>query len=196
MVLSFEFCLSKAMKKCRKYLQQRRALILIIAVAFLFAIGAIYFVKHQIAEKAEAEIEVAKIDKRAPKIVSPEEVGAGKTGETKETLGGEEIVILPAELGGPPQVLPPAIFNGSGTIKEIKKDSLVVESTGYNFADQKPRDLILKFAENTITNVLGGTRQISFEGLTHLKVGDSITFESPENIRGKTEFEVTYVNKL
>jgi hypothetical protein len=169
-------------------------IVIVIIVILLFA-GAICLVKQErgkITPKKDAETEVSV----QTKTVAPAEVGAGKIGETKETLEGKEIVILPAELGGPPQVLPPAIFNSSGTIKEIKKDSLIVEGTGYNFADQKPRDLTLKFAENTVTNAQDGTKQIGFEGLTHLKVGDSITFESPENIRGKTEFEVTYVNKF
>ncbi len=166
--------------------------IIIPVLAMIFVLGVIAAVEYQNQESRERTIPAA-LPQRA---VSPEKVGAGKVGETKETLEGEEIIILPAELGGPPQVLPPAIFNASGAIKEIKKDSLVVEGTGYNFADQKQRDLTLEFTDNTVTNAQDKTRQIGFGGLAHLKVGDSITFESPENIRGKMEFEVSYVNKF
>ncbi len=166
---------------------------MIILIALLIIGNLVFFLKYQKAKNLN--LSLAK-ENLASEITSPEKVGAGKVGETKETLAGEEIVILPPELGGPPRVLPPAIFNESGTIKEIKNDSLILEGTGYNFADQKPRDLTLKFTENTVTNAQDRTKQFGFEGLTHLKVGDSITFESPENIRGKTEFEVSYVNKF
>jgi hypothetical protein len=175
--------------------QSKNTIAIVIAIiAILVLGGAVYLVKQKGKNASKEETEAAV--QVQSKIVTPEEQGAGKVGETKETLEGEEIVILPAELGGPPRVLPPAIFNESGQIKEVKEDSLVIAGTGYNFADQKPRDLTLKFSPNTVTNAQVGAKQIGFEGLTHLKVGDSITFESPENIRGKTEFDVTYVNKF
>jgi len=48
----------------------------------------------------------------------------------------------------------------------------------------------------------GNNRQIvfredeGFEGLKHLKIGDQISISSSENIRGKTEFTIDYINKL
>jgi len=168
-------------------------LIVVIIIVILITGNLIFFLKYQKAKNLELSQTKENL---ASELTSPEKLQAGKIGESEETFKGEKIVILPAEPGGPPRVLPPAIFNASGAIKEINKDSLVVSGTGYNFADQKPRDLTLKFADNTITNAGGKTKQIGLEGLTGLKVGDSITFESPENIRGKTEFEVSYVNKF
>ena len=93
---------------------------MIILIAVLIIGNLVFFLKYQRAKNLN--LSSAK-ENLASEIASPEKVGAGKIGETKETLEGEEIVILPAELGGPPRVLPPAIFNESGTIKEIKKDS-------------------------------------------------------------------------
>jgi len=34
------------------------------------------------------------------------------------------------------------------------------------------------------------------EGFQHLKTGESINISSPENIRGKNQFKVDYINKL
>lgn len=171
------------------------AFIIIIFAVLIFA-GILYFVKKEVSEKTASKENPKSEVAMTPKMATPKEVGAGNVGETKETLGGEKIVTLPPEVGGPPRVLPSAIFNESGKIKEIKKNSLIIEGTGYNFADQRPRDLTLKFTENTVTNAQDGTKQLGFQGLTYLKIGESISFESPENIRGKEEFEVTYVNKF
>jgi len=175
--------------------ESKKALTIII-IAILALAGLIYFVQRQTAEKPGPE-ETRKIEIPGKPSVAPEQIGAGKTGETEETLKGEETVVLPAEPGGPSRILPPAIFNESGKIKEIKKDSLIVEGTGYNFADQKPRDLTLKFTAATKTNSADRTKfWLGLEGLGQLEAGDKITFESPENIRGKTEFTVSYINKL
>ncbi len=182
-------------------MQESKKSLLIIIIAVALLAGLIFLVQYQKAQNSQikkgGKSEESKAVETPVPIVAPKDVGAGKTGETKETLKGEETVVLPPEPGGPPQILPPVIFNESGTIKEIKKDSLVIAGTGYNFADQKPRDLTLKFTAVTKTKTKDKTKfWLGFEGLKNLAVGDEINFESPENIRGKTEFEVSYINKL
>ncbi len=93
--------------------------------------------------------------------------------------------------------LPEAIFNSYGRIKEIKKDSIVIMGSGDNFSDQKSRELVLKYISDTRTNSKDRLQHwIGFEGLKQLKIGEEITFESPQNIKEKTDFEVSYVNKL
>ncbi len=181
--------------------ESKKALVITI-IAILVLAGIIYFVQHQKSKFSPQKgsgvtLETPGQTGIAAPSATPKEVGAGETGETEETLNGDEVVVLPAEPGGPPQVLPPAIFNESGTIKEIKENSLIIAGTGYNFPDQKPRDLTLKFMAATRTSSADRTKfWTGLEGLKQIKVGDKITFESPENIRGKTEFEVSYINKL
>jgi hypothetical protein len=113
-----------------------------------------------------------------------------KQGETGEISGdvGTEKALLP---------LPQAIFNTSGIISEIKKDSLIVQGDGSNFEDRKERELILIFTDSTITFEPG--QKIKYQGLAglkYLKTGGAISISSPENIRGKTQFTVDYINKL
>ena len=171
--------------------------IIIVIIAILALAGLVYFVKERAVEKIMPEEEAKTGEAQPPKIITPEEVGAGKTGETEETFKGEETVVLPAEPGGSVMELSAIINNDSGTVKEIKKDSLIVLGSGYSFADQRPRDLTLKFTAKTITiSADYNQRQVGLQGLKNLVVGERVLFESPENIRGKTEFEVSYVNKL
>ena len=114
----------------------------------------------------------------------PEELKPGEVGESKE---GEKPLVE----------LPPVISNTSGTVKEIQKDKLIILGSGSNFSDQKSRELILIFTDSTITFEPGQKVQYQgLEGLKHLKIGDFIAISSSENIRGKTEFLVNYVNKI
>ncbi len=114
----------------------------------------------------------------------PEEFKPGEVGEPKE--GEKHLVELPL-----------VISNTSGTIKEIKKDKLMILGDGSNFSDRKERELTLIFTDSTTTFEPGQKiKYLGFEGLKYLKVGDFITISSSENIRGKTEFIVNYVNKL
>jgi hypothetical protein len=108
----------------------------------------------------------------------------GRIGEPKE--------------GEKPQVeLPPVISNTAGIIKEIQKDKIIILGDGSNFSDQKPRELTLIFTDSTITFEPGQkVKYKGLEGLKHLNPGDKIRISSSENIRGKTEFLVNYVNKL
>ena len=114
----------------------------------------------------------------------PEEFKPGEVGEPKE---GEKPLIE----------LPLLISNTSGTIKEIQKDRLIILGDGSNFSDKRERELALIFTDSTTT--FGPNQKIKYlglEGLKYLKVGDFITISSSENIRGRTEFTVNYVNKL
>jgi len=182
-------------------MQESKKALIIIIISLLVLAGVIYFFRFQRNEGSKiiekGKIEEGKNTATPNPVIAPENVGAGKVGETEKTLKGEERVVLPAEPGGPAQVLPPAIFNDSGEIKEVKKDSIIILSSGYSFADQKPRQLILKYTASTRTNNRDRTKfWTGFDGLNNLKVGNKITFESLDNIRGKTEFEVSYVNQL
>jgi len=123
--------------------------------------------------------------------------------EEKPTVEETPEVFKPGEIGEPSEgekslvELPPVISNTSGTVKEIQKDRLIILGSGSNFSDQKTRKLTLIFTDSTITFEPGQKVQYQgLEGLKHLKVGDSIAISSTENIRGKTEFIVNYVNKL
>lgn len=114
-----------------------------------------------------------------------------------------EEILQPGEIGEPkegesPQIeLPPVISNTSGAVKEIKNDRVIVLGDGSNFSDRRQRDLTLIFTDSTITFEPGQKiKYEGFEGLKHLKVGDQISISSSENIRGKTEFTVNYINKL
>lgn len=124
-----------------------------------------------------------KIEKKPPLSEEiPEALKPGEVGEVKE--------------GEKPQIeLPPVIFNASGTIKEILKDRLIILGDGLNFSDKKPRELTVIFTEET----LAFDGQKTYKGLTglqYLKISDSISLQAPENIRGKTQFLVDYVNKI
>jgi len=117
-----------------------------------------------------------------------DDLASGEVGEIKKTEVPEEVEI--------PE-LPPVIFNTAGVITEIKTDSLIVQGSGSNFTDQKARELTLIFTDETIVFEFGQKAQYQgFEGFQHLKTGESINISSPENIRGKTQFKVDYVNKL
>ena len=117
-----------------------------------------------------------------------DDLASGEVGEIKKTEVPEEVEI--------PE-LPPVIFNTAGVITEIKTDRLIVQGSGSNFTDQKARELTLIFTDETITFELGQKVQYQgFEGFKHLKTGESINISSPENIRGKNQFKVDYINKL
>jgi len=127
---------------------------------------------------------ILQIEKTIPKpqIVRPEDFGAGKIGEITEEKNLS---------------LPPAVFNTTGIINEIKKDGLIVQGSGSNFADQVPRTLTLIFTE--ATTVFEPGQKVFYqglEGLKYLKPGMEILIDGDENIRGKTEFKTKTINIL
>jgi len=93
--------------------------------------------------------------------------------------------------------LPLVIFNTTGVISGLKNDRLIVQGDGSNFSDKKLRELTLIFNDSTIVFEPGQKiKYQGLEGLKYLKTGESISISSPENIRGKTQFIVDYINKL
>ena len=93
--------------------------------------------------------------------------------------------------------LPPVIFNTTGIISEVEPNKLLVQGSGSNFSDQKPRELTLTFIDSTTT--FDPEQKIQYkglEGLKHLKEGMKISIEGAENIRGKTEFKASGINIL
>ena len=156
---------------------------LLTVILFLFNLGIIIFwISFFVTlPKTTQKIEEKSIT-RVEEI--PEELKPGEVGEPKKR---EKPLIE----------LPLVISNTSGTVKEIKKDRLIILGDGSNFSDKKARELTLIFTDSTITFEPGQKiKYLGFEGLKYLKVGDFITISSSENIRGKTEFIVNYVNKL
>lgn len=117
----------------------------------------------------------------------PEKLRSGEIGEISEEEI-EEREILP---------LRQIVFNTSGIILEVRKDSLIVQGSGTNFTDREPRELTLIFTESTLTlRIGGGIKYQGLEGLKYLKSGMQILIEGNENIRGKTEFEARYIHIL
>ena len=120
-------------------------------------------------------------------IIELEDFDAGTIGEISEKEIKEKNL----------EPLPPAVFSTTGTIKEIKKDSLIVQGDGTNFADQQARELTLIFTAETITFEPG--QKVFYqgaEGLKYLKPGMEILVDSEENIRGKNEFQVKTINLI
>ena len=168
-------------KRIQSLSETQRNILTVILV--LFNIGIIIFwINFWIGLKKVSPPKIEVKPKQAEEIAEP-----FKKGEIGEPKGEEK-----------PQIeLPPVISNTSGTVKEIQKERLIILGSGSNFSDQKSRELILVFTDSTITFESGQKVQYQgLEGLKHLKVGDSIAVSSTENIRGKTEFIVNYINKL
>ena len=113
-----------------------------------------------------------------------------KPGDVGELPPGEQPQLPP----GTPET-PQVVFNTTGKIIEVQKDRLIVEGSGFNFADQKPRNLTVIFTSLTITFERDQqTKYQALEGLKHLKVGIEILIDGEENLRGKTEFIARTIN--
>ena len=168
-------------KKIQSLSQTQQNLITVILILFNLAI-IIFWINFWIGLKKVPPPKITENPKQVEEIATP--FKKGEIGEPKE---GEK----------PQTELPLVISNTSGTVKEIKKDRLIVLGDGSNFSDGKQRDLTLIFTDSTVTFEPGQKiKYQGFEGLKHLKVGDQISISSSENIRGKTEFIVNYINKL
>lgn len=93
--------------------------------------------------------------------------------------------------------LPSVLYNTSGKIREIKTDRIIIFGSGSSFADQQPRDLTLLITSSTIIKTKDRSNSYKgSNGLTILQNGMEISVEGGENIRGKTEFQVNYINIL
>jgi hypothetical protein len=147
----------------------------IVAIAFFFSCFKKKITSQPCKEKVITEEEVLKLQ------------GAGTVGEVSgEETEGEGLILLP-----------PTLFNTSGTISQIKTDRLIIQGDGTNFADGKPRELTLIFtASSVIFDSETKNLYQGLGGLSHLKIGMKIAIEGIENIRGKTEFIVSSITTL
>jgi hypothetical protein len=168
-------------KKIQSLNQTQQHIITVILILFNLAI-IIFWINFWIGlEKASPPTIVEK----------PEEIAEtfkkGEVGEiTEEEIKEKGISPLPAQ-----------VFNTTGIVTKVEKDRLIVKGDGSNFSDKRPRELTLFFTDSTITFEPGQKiKYEGLEGLKHLKIGESISISSPENIRGKTQFTVEYINKL
>ena len=130
-----------------------------------------------------------------------EEIETGGVGEIEEgkTLAEVNPQAISNPVRPPGTLMPAVVFNTSGTIISVEEDGLTVKGNGSNFEDQKSRTLNIKFTDKTITTITfeegNPTRYQGKGGLKYLSPADRILIESSENIRGKTEFTASYINK-
>ncbi len=167
----------------RKINKINKNIIIGISIAVILIFGGIFI--YIFLQKGKiSQIETPKPTPQVEEIA--ESFKPGEIGEISEETKEKEI---------PP--LPPVIFNTSGIISEIKTDRLIVQGSGLNFVDQKPRELTIIFTNSTIVNdSVKKSYYQGFEGLRNLKPGMKISIEGTENIRGKIEFEVSSLNIL
>lgn len=98
---------------------------------------------------------------------------------------GEEEALVP---------LPSIVSDTSGIITKVESNRLIVQGSGANFADQKPRVLTIILTDSTITKKIGSKVEYQgSQGLKQLKTGMTISIKGAENLRGKTEFEAEYI---
>lgn len=160
-------------------------------LVILIVIVAVY--SFLTAEKKEVIEEVVSRETILEKIKPGKEgeIGEGKTLEEVNP----ETVTMPVRPPG--AQTPPIISDTKGKIVSIGKNSLTILGSGENFEDQKARELIVKFTDQTITFEKGQkVKYVGLEGLNHLEIGQEILISSSENIRGKTEFTADYINKI
>lgn len=135
-------------------------------------------------------------------IIQPtilETMQAGGVGEIEEGKSLEEV--NPEAVTNPLRPLdspiPVIIADTKGEIISLGENAITVMGSGENFADQKARELTVKFTNETITFEKGQqVRYVGLEGLRHLEIGQMILISSGENIRGKMEFTAAYINKI
>ena len=172
--------------------------VLIIAAVVLVVVIvlAIYFTwpeKEQPLEELTPEVSGPEASEPGP--IGEMEIKEGQTME--EALGEVNPEALEKPVRPPGTSIPSIIFNTKGTITSVQEDGIMLEGNGSNFQDQKSRVLTVKFTDKTITFEKGNIAQYQGkEGLKHLSPGDKILIESSQNIRGKTEFTASYINKI
>ena len=163
-----------------------------VALLVVIVIVAVYFALT--AEKTEVTEEEIIPEETVPEQMKSGEVGEIEEGKTLEEVN-PEAVTRPVR---PPETpMPPTVFDTKGEIFSIEKDSITVKGSGENFADQRSRTLTVKFTAQTLTFEKGQkVKYVGLDGLNHLKPGEKILINSSENIRGKTEFIASYINKI
>jgi hypothetical protein len=171
-------------KKIQSLNQTQQNIITVILILFNLAV-IVFWINFWIGLKKVSPPKITEKPKQAEEIAGP--FKKGEIGEISEKEAKEKGI----------SPLPPAVFNTSGKILEIKSDRLIVQGSGSNFTDQKPRTLTLIFTDST-TVYDPKTKFISqgLAGLKYLKTGMEISIESSGNIRGKTELQVSSINIL
>jgi len=170
--------------------------VVLIIIAIIVIIGtvlAIYFAWFSPRTEEQKEEEIA-----AEPII-PEAMRTGEVGEIEEgkTLAEVNPEAISNPVRPPDTLMPAAVFDTKGEIVSIEENAVVVMGSGENFADQKVRELTVKFTGQTITFEKGQqAKYLGLEGLNHLVLGQMVLISSSENIRGKTEFIAAYINKI
>lgn len=163
----------------------------IIALFIIEGVLVFYFTKRLISP---AKKEVVTQSSILPDSMKAGEVGEIPEGKTLADVNPEAIKNPVRSLDTP---MPPIVSDTKGKIISIGENTILVMGSGENFADQKPRELTVKFTQATITFEKGqSVRYNGLEGLKHLEIGQTILISSSENIRGKTEFTASYINKI
>ena len=167
---------------------------ILIVVVIVIAVGislAVYLTWP--SDPVEIEEEVI-IQPTIPDAMQAGEVGEIEEGKILEEVN-PEVVTNPLRLLDSP--IPVIIADTKGEIISLGENAITVMGSGENFADQKARELTVKFTKETITFGKGQqVRYVGLEGLRHLEIGQMILISSGENIRGKTEFTAAYINKI
>lgn len=170
-----------------------KAVVVIVIVIVIVTIGLAVYLAWSGIEEEEIE-EIAPVEKTIPEEMLPGEEGELEEGKTLEEVNPGAIT-MPVRPPGTP--MPPVVSDTKGEIVSIENDAITIMGTGENFEDQKARILSVKFTAETITFEKGQKiRYNGFEGLNYLKPGEKILISSSENIRGKTEFKASYINKI
>lgn len=139
------------------------------------------------------ELKIESLEGKTLEEMNAEELERAKQ-EVLETINPQA---LTQSFQPPGTSLPEIINNTSGVILSVGADYIIIKGNGSNFEDQLPRELKIKISnETTVFEKEQVKGYQGFEGLKYLFPGETVAIESLDNIRGKTEFEATYINKI
>jgi hypothetical protein len=174
-------------KKIQSLSQTQQNLITVILILFNLAV-IIFWINFWLGLKKTPPPKITEKPKQE-EISEPYKPGEVGEIKVKGETGQETPLVTPT--------LPLSIFSTTGVILEVKNDRVIVKGDGFNFADQKPRELTIIFTNSTLT--FSKDQKMQYEGLAglkYLKSGMEILIGSDENIRGKTEFKAKTINVL
>jgi hypothetical protein len=132
----------------------------------------------------------------ASEVMQPGEVGEIENTDNSEVVEDVSEVITEQDKLGSNVELPQEIFSTVGVVLEVRKDSLIINGDGNNFADNEQRELTVYLTEQTKTFSLDKTKHQGMAGLDVLKENMNILINSTENIRGKTHFTIKTISIL
>lgn len=168
-----------------------RNILIIAIVIVLIGIGLAVYLAWTGQEELE---EIVPLEEVIPGEMLPGEKGEIEEGKTLEEVNPEAVT---NPVRPPGTSMPPMVSDTKGEIVSIENDAIKVMGSGENFEDEKARILTVKFTAETITFEKGQKiKYTGLEGLNHLEPGEKILISSSENIRGKTEFQASYINKI